>query len=88
MLRLEELISTVTIPPLIQKSEIISKTASMKTLKNILLIIGELAVILFLIVSVDYIIWIYAWLPFIIYNILFIRKIAEIPWIRRFLERI
>lgn len=44
-------------------------------------LIGEIIVILFLVIGVDYLPLIIAWLPFIIYNILFLRKLESfIPW--------
>lgn len=42
-----------------------------------LLIFGEIVVMIWLIVSVDYIGYLWAWLPFILYNALFINDIAE-----------
>lgn len=45
------------------------------------LLIGELLVILFVVIGVDHFCWVIAWLPFIIYNILYLRRIVElIPW--------
>lgn len=45
------------------------------------LIIGEIAVILFLVIGVDYMPYIIAWLPFILYNYKYLGKIARmIPW--------
>lgn len=45
------------------------------------LIFGEIIVILFLIIGVDYLPWSICWIPFIVYNCLYIRRIAEyIPW--------
>ena len=45
------------------------------------LLIGELLVMLFVVIGVDYVPWVIAWLPFIIYNILYLRRIVEcIPW--------
>lgn len=45
------------------------------------LLIGELLVMLFVVIGVDHFGWVIAWLPFIIYNILYLRRIVElIPW--------
>lgn len=37
---------------------------------------GELIVILILIISIDYIPWFIAWIPFIVYNYFFIERIS------------
>lgn len=45
------------------------------------LILGEIAVMLFLIIGVDYLPIVICWLPFIIYNYLYLRRIVEgIDW--------
>ncbi len=45
------------------------------------LLLGELLVMLFVVIGVDYFGWFISWLPFIIYNILYLRRIVElIPW--------
>ena len=50
-------------------------------MKTVYLIIGELLVILFLVIGVDYFSYMVSWLPVIIYNALFIKKIINIiPW--------
>lgn len=44
-------------------------------------ILGEIIVIIFLVIAVDHLPYILAWLPFIIYNILYLRKIVMlIDW--------
>lgn len=45
------------------------------------LIVGEIIVTLFLIIGVDYLPWAICWLPFLIYNCLYVNKIVEhIRW--------
>lgn len=45
------------------------------------LLIGELLVILFVVIGIDYVPRLVAWLPFLIYNFLYLRRMVElIPW--------
>lgn len=40
-------------------------------------IVGEIAVILFVVVGVDYFSWVICWIPFLVYNFLFLGRIAR-----------